>query len=114
MEDTTKWGKVRTLDKRTTDKTSKPKPQYVSHPDSVFYDLGLVRRYSQALQDYAYTHHSPSCEEETNRGEFYLSRKDKPVKPPTSKTQQDIHMKSVFDELELGMEMNTSSKFSHR
>ena len=39
--------------------------------------------------------------------------KDKPVKPPISKTQQDIHMKSVFDELELGMEMNTSSKFSH-
>ena len=40
-------------------------------------------------------------------------RKDKPVKPRTSKTQQDIRMKSVFDELELGMGMNTSSKFSH-
>ena len=66
-------GKVRPLDKRTTDKTSKPKPQYVSHPDSVFYDLGLVRRYSQALQDYAYTHHSPSCKEETTSREFDLS-----------------------------------------
>ena len=75
MEDKTKWGKVRTLDKRTTDKTSKPKPQYVSHPDSVFYDLGLVRRYLQALQDHAYTHHSPSCEEENTRGEFDLSYK---------------------------------------
>ena len=53
MEDKTKWGKVRLLDKRITDKTSKPKSQYVSHPDS------------------------------------------------------------VFDELELGIEMNTSSKFSH-
>jgi hypothetical protein len=40
-------------------------------------------------------------------------RKDKPVKPPTSKTLQDIQMKFIFDELELGMEMNTSSKFSH-
>ena len=45
--------------------------------------------------------------------EFNFSRKDKLVKPPISKTQQDMHMKSVFDELELGMEMNTSSKFSH-
>ena len=113
MEDKTKWEKVRPLDKRITDRTSKPKPQYVSHPDSVFYELGIVRRYSQALQDYAYTHHSPSCEEETTRGEFDLSTKDEPVKPPTSKTSQDIQMKSVFDELELGMEMNTSSKFSH-
>jgi hypothetical protein len=42
MEDKTKWGKIRPLDKRTTDKTSKPKSQYVSHPDSDFYDLGLV------------------------------------------------------------------------
>ena len=73
MEDKTKWGKVGPLDKRTTDKTSKPKPQYVSHPDSVFYDLGLVRRYSQALQDYAYTHHSPSCEEEIKCREVKLS-----------------------------------------
>jgi hypothetical protein len=113
MEDKTKWGKVRPLDKRTTDKTPKPKPQYVSHPDSVFYDLGIVRRYSQALQDHAYTHHSPSCEEDNTRGEFDLSTRDEPVKPPTSKTPQDIQMKSIFDELELGMEMNTSSKFSH-
>ena len=30
----------------------------------------------------------------------------KPVKPPSSKTQQDIHTKSVFDELELSMEIN--------
>ena len=73
MEDKTKWGKVRPLDKRITDRTSKPKPQYVSHPDSVFYELGIVRRYSQALQDYAYTHHSPSCEEETTSREFDLS-----------------------------------------
>ena len=27
--------------------------------------------------------------------------------------QQDMHMESVFDKLELGMEMNKSSKFSH-
>ena len=73
MEDKTKWGKVRPLDKITTDKTFNPKSQYVSHPDSVFYDLGLVRRYSQALQDYAYKHHRPSCEEETTSREFDLS-----------------------------------------
>ena len=30
----------------------------------------------------------------------------KPVKTPSSKTQQDIHTKSVFDELELSMEIN--------
>ena len=40
-------------------------------------------------------------------------RKDKLVKLAKSKTQQNMHMKSVFDELELGMEMNTSSKFTH-
>ena len=47
-------------------------------------------------KDHAEKHHSPSCEEEITRKEFDLSRKDKPVKPPTSKTQQDMHMKSVF------------------
>ena len=72
--------------------------------------LGLFGRYSQAQQDYEYTHRSPSCEEETTSGEFDLSIKDKPVKPPTTKTQQDIRMKSVFDELELGMEMNRSEE----
>ena len=41
--------------------------------------------------------------------EFDLSKKDKPVKTQISKTQQDMYMKSVFDKLELGMEMNTSS-----
>ena len=41
--------------------------------------------------------------------EFDLSKKDKPVKTQISKMQQDMHMKSVFDKLELGMEMNTSS-----
>ena len=46
-------------------------------------------------------------------GKVKTSIKDKPVKPPTSKTTQDMYIKSVFDELELGMEMNTSSKFSH-
>ena len=35
--------------------------------------LGLFERYSQAQQDYEYTHHSPSCEEETTSGEFDLS-----------------------------------------
>ena len=75
--------------------------------------LGSLESQRRALQDHAEKHHSPSREEEVTRKEFDLSRKDKPVKPPTSKTQQDMHMKSVFDELELGMEMNTSSKFSH-
>ena len=75
--------------------------------------LGLFRRKPQALQDHAYSHHSPSCEEENTRGEFDLSTKDEPVKPPTSRTSQDIQMESVLDELELGMEINTSSKFSH-
>ena len=49
----------------------------------------------------------------TQEESLTLSTRDEPVKPPTSKTPQDIQMKSVFDELELGMEMNTSSKFSH-
>ena len=40
-------------------------------------------------------------------------REDEPVKPQRSKTLRDMYMKSVFDEQELGMEMNTSSKFSH-
>ena len=52
-------------------------------------------------------------EDETKSREVNLSKKEQPVNPPTSKTQQDMHMKSVFDELELGMEMNTSSKISH-
>ena len=75
--------------------------------------LGSLESQRRALQDYAEKHHSPSCEEENTRGEFDLSTKDKPVKPPTPKTQQVVNTKSVFDELELGMEMNTSSKFSH-
>ena len=75
--------------------------------------LGSLESQRRDIQDHAEKHHSPSCEEEATRREFYLSRKDKPVEPPTSKTQQGIHMKSVFDELELGMEMNTSSKSSH-
>ena len=74
--------------------------------------LGLLE-YSQALQDHAYTHHSTSCEEKTKVESLTSLRKDKPVKPRTSKTQHDIHMKSVFDELELVMEMNTGSKSSH-
>ena len=36
-----------------------------------------------------------------------------PVKIPISKTQRGKRMKSVFDELELVIEINTSSKFSH-
>ncbi len=75
--------------------------------------LGSLESQQRALQDYVEKHHSPSCEEENTRGEFDLSTKYKPVKPPTSKTSQDIQMKSVYDELELGMEMNTSSRFSH-
>ena len=35
------------------------------------------------------------------------------VKPPNSKTQQVFHANSVFDELELVMDINTSSKSSH-
>jgi hypothetical protein len=42
-------------------------------------------------------------EEETTIREFDLSKKDKPVKPPISS----------FDELELVMDMITSSKSSH-
>ena len=37
----------------------------------------------------------------------------KPRKAPISKTQQVIHAESVFDELELAMEINTSSKSPH-
>jgi hypothetical protein len=48
-----------------------------------------------------------------NDERFDLSLNDESVKPPTSKTQIDIHSKSVFDELELDMEISTSSKSSH-
>ena len=48
-----------------------------------------------------------------NDERYDLSIKDKPVKPPTSKTQKDIHSKSVFDDLELVMEISTSSKYSY-
>ena len=75
--------------------------------------LGSLESPQRVLQDHAEKHHSPSCEEESTRKEFDLSIKDKPIKPPTTKMQQDIRMKSVFDELELGMAMNTSSKLSH-
>jgi hypothetical protein len=46
------------------------------------------------------------------KGLTYLY-KDEPIKPPTPKTQYDIHEKSVFDELELVMEITTSSRTSH-
>ena len=48
-----------------------------------------------------------------NEERFDLSINDESVKPPTSKTQYDIHSRSVFDELELVMEISTSSKSSH-
>ena len=35
------------------------------------------------------------------------------VKPPISKTQKRMHMKSVFDEIEIVMEINTSSQSYH-
>jgi hypothetical protein len=38
---------------------------------------------------------------------------EKPRKSPNSKTQQLIHAKTVFDELELFMEMTTSPKTPH-
>jgi hypothetical protein len=44
---------------------------------------------------------------------FDLSKKDIPVKPPTSKMQQVIHAESVFDELELIMEITTRSNTTH-
>ena len=75
--------------------------------------FGSLESQQKPLQDHAEKNHSPLSEEEVTRREFDLSKKDKPEKTPTSKTQQDVHMKSVFDELELGMEMNTSSKFTH-
>ena len=37
----------------------------------------------------------------------------RPVKTPTPKTQKKMHMKTVFDELELVMKMTISSK-SHK
>ena len=81
-EDKTKCKKVNLLYKRTTDKPPNQNRNmfFIRTPFSMI--LGLFRRYSQALHDHAYTHHSPSCEEETTRREFDLSRKDKPVKPP--------------------------------
>jgi hypothetical protein len=39
------------------------------------------------MKDHAKNHHSPSGRKETNEERFYLSIKDKPVKPSISKTQ---------------------------
>ena len=50
---------------------------------------------------------------ETNDERFDLSKKDIPVKPPTSKMQQVAHAKTILDELELVMRISTSSKTSH-
>ena len=87
MEDKTKWEKVRPLDKRTTDKPSNQNRNmfFIRTPFSMI--LGLFQRYSQALQDYAYTHHSPSCEEETTRGEFDLSTKKRTGKTSNIKNE---------------------------
>ena len=50
---------------------------------------------------------------ETNDERFDLSKKDIPVKPPTSKMQQVAHAKTILGELELVMRISTSSKTSH-
>jgi hypothetical protein len=50
---------------------------------------------------------------ETNDERFDLSKKDIPVKPPTSKMQQVAQAKTILDELELVMRIRTSSKTSH-
>ena len=42
------------------------------------------------------------------------SKKYKPINLSKSKTKYVFHLKSVFDELELVMEINTTYKFSHR
>ena len=73
----------------------------------------LINHFIIASRAYSQQHHSPSCEEEVAMKDFDLSKKDTPEKPPTSKTQQDVYMRSVFYELEPDMEMNTSSKSSH-
>ena len=49
FEDKTKWKKVRPLDKRTTDKTTKPKHNMIFIRTLFSMILGLYRRYSQAL-----------------------------------------------------------------
>jgi hypothetical protein len=41
------------------------------------------------------------------------SLEKRPVKPPIIKMQQVFHVKSVCDELELVMEITTSSRTSH-
>ena len=41
---------------------------------------------------------------------FWVFSQLRPIKTPTSKTQKKMHMKSVFDELELVNKMTVSSK----
>ena len=71
--------------------------------------LGSLDSQRKALQEHAEKHHCPSCEEEVTRREFDLTKKDTPENLQHQKRNR-IFMKSAFDELELGMEMNTSSK----
>ena len=49
-----------------------------------------------------------------NNERFDLSKKYKPINLSKSKTQYVFHPKTVFDELELVMEINKTYKFSHR
>ena len=74
--------------------------------------LGSLDSQRKALQEYTEKHHSPSCEEEVTRREFDLTKRTR-RKTLQHQKRNRIFMKFVFDELELGMEMNTSSKFSH-
>ena len=73
MDYKTKWGKLNHSIKEQPVNPPISRTQQVFHPDSVFYDLRLVSKIIKSLQYHAYTHHSPSCEEETTRREFDLS-----------------------------------------
>ena len=74
--------------------------------------LGSLDSQRKALKEHREKHHCTSYEEEITRREFDLTKKDTPENLQHQK-RTGIYMKSVFDELELAMEMNIRSKLSH-
>ena len=75
--------------------------------------LGSLESQRRALQDHGEKHHSPSCEKEAIKKEFDFSQKIQTGKTSNTKNATRYLYEIRFNELELGMEMNTSSQFSH-
>ena len=104
MEDETKYSKVRPLKKRTTGKTSNTK-------NAICFSSGLRFLWSWACFEDTHKHYKimhihiivHHVRRKAQVKGLTSLREDEPVKPQISKTQEAMHIKPVFDELELGM-----------